>query len=113
MALGLRLSPRVQAMMTWRMRPYGTTSPFDFFTAARAYTLTGDVVGRITCPVLVTDPDHEQFWPGQSRRLYEMLTSPRELVRFTAEEGADGHCEPLAVGLRGERVLDWLERRLA
>ena len=112
MALGLRLSPRVQAMMTWRMRPYGTTSPFDFFTAARAYTLTGDVVGRITCPVLVTDPDHEQFWPGQSRRLYEMLTSPRELVRFTAEEGADGHCEPLAVGLRGERVLDWLERRL-
>jgi hypothetical protein len=42
-----------------------------------------------------------------------MLTSPRELVRFTAEEGADGHCEPLAVGLRGERVLDWLERRLA
>lgn len=113
MSLGLRLSPRVQAMMTWRMRPYGTTSPFDFFTAARAYTLTGDVVGRITCPVLVTDPDHEQFWPVQSRRLYEMLTSPRDLVRFTAEEGADGHCEPFAVGLRGERVLDWLERRLA
>ena len=111
--LGLRLTPRVQAMMTWRMRPYGTTSPFDFFTAARAYTLTGDVVGRITCPVLVTDPEHEQFWPGQSRRLYEMLTSPRDLVRFTAEEGADGHCEPFAVGLRGERVLDWLERRLA
>jgi hypothetical protein len=63
--------------------------------------------------VLVTDPEHEQFWPGQSRRLYEMLTSPRDLVRFTAEEGADGHCEPFAVGLRGERVLDWLERRLA
>ncbi|MGR6964637.1 alpha/beta hydrolase family protein [Geodermatophilus sp. URMC 61] len=111
MALVLRLAPRVQAMMTWRMRPYGTTSPFDFLTAARAYTLTEDVVGRITCPVLVTDPEHEQFWPGQSRQLYEMLPGPKELVRFTAEEGADGHCEPLAVGLRGERVLDWLERR--
>jgi hypothetical protein len=111
-ALGLRLTPRVQAVMTWRMRPYGTTSPFDFFTAARAYTLTEDVVGRITCPVLVTDPDQEQFWPGQSRRLHDMLPGPGELVRFTADEGAAGHCEPLAVGLRGERVLDWLERQL-
>jgi hypothetical protein len=111
-ALGLRLTPRVQAVMTWRMRPYGTTSPFDFFTAARAYTLTEDVVGRITCPVLVTDPDQEQFWPGQSRRLHDMLPGTGELVRFTADEGAAGHCEPLAVGLRGERVLDWLERQL-
>ena len=99
--------------MTWRMRPYGTTSPFDFCTAARAHTLTEDVAGQITCPVLVTDPDHEPFWPGQSRQLYEMLPGPKELARFTAEEGADGHCEPLAVGLRGERVLDWLERQLA
>src|SRR5919112_44724 len=46
-AWGLRLSPRLQAVLTWRMRPYGTTSPFDFYAAARAYTLTEDVVGRI------------------------------------------------------------------
>jgi hypothetical protein len=111
--LGLRLTPRVRAMMTWRMRPYGTTSPFDFFTAARAYTLTEDVVRQVSCPVLVTDPEQEQFWPGQSRRLYEMLPGHKELLRFTAEEGAAGHCEPLAVGLRGERVLDWLARQLA
>ena len=109
MALVLRLAPRVQAMMTWRMRPYGTTSPFDFLTAARAYVLTEDVAAQIRCPVLVTDPEHEQFWPGQSRRLHEMLPGRKELVRFTAEEGADGHCEPLAVGLRGERILDWLD----
>ena len=112
MALGLRLSPRVRAMITWRMRPYGTTSPFDFFTAARAYTLTEDVAARITCPVLVTDPDDEQFWPGQPRRLYDLLRGTRELVRFTEAEGAGGHCAPLAVGLRGERVLDWLEQQL-
>lgn len=28
---------------------------------------------------------------------------------FTAAEGADGHCEPLAAGVRGERTLDWLD----
>jgi hypothetical protein len=31
---------------------------------------------------------------------------------FTAAEGADGHCEPLAAGLRGERILDWLDERV-
>ncbi len=112
MAWGLRLAPRVQAMLTWRMRPYGTTSPFDFFTAGRGYTLTDDVVGQITCPVLVTDPEDEQFWPGQPRRLHDMLPGDKALVRFTADEGASGHCEPLAVGLRGERILDWLARQV-
>jgi hypothetical protein len=112
MAWGLRLAPRVRALLTWRMRPYGTTSPFDFFTAARGHTLSEDVVGRITCPVLVTDADDEQFWPGQSRRLHDLLPGATALVRFTADEGADGHCEPLAVGLHGERVLDRLEREL-
>ena len=112
MAMGLRLAPRLQAVLTWRMRPYGSSSPFDFLTAARAYTLPEDVVARIACPVLVTDPEHEQFWPGQSRRLYDLLPGPKELVRFRTDEGADGHCEPLAVGLRGERLLDWLEQQL-
>ncbi|MGY1823130.1 alpha/beta hydrolase family protein [Geodermatophilus sp. SYSU D00079] len=112
MAWGLRVSPRTRAQLAWRMRPYGTTSPFDFFTAARAYTLPADVVGRITCPVLVTDPEHEQFWPGQPQRLYDLLPGPRALVRFTAAEGADGHCEPVAAGLRGERLFDWLDEQV-
>ena len=34
-------------------------------------------IGQITCPVLVTDPDHEQFWPGQSRQLYDKLPAGR------------------------------------
>ncbi len=32
---------------------------------------------------------------------------------FTAAEGADGHCEPLAPGLVCQRVFDWLEETLA
>ncbi len=74
MALGLRFSGSTRSMMAFRMRPYGTTSPYEFFTAARAYALTDEVIGQIMCPVLVTDPDHEQFWPGQSR---EPLSSSR------------------------------------
>ena len=85
MALALRFSPPTRSMMAFRMRPYGTTSPYEFFTAARAYALTDEVIGQITCPVLVTDPDHEQFWPGQSRELYDKLPAGKTLIRFTEE----------------------------
>ena len=112
MALALKFSPATRSMMAFRMRPYGTTSPYEFFTAARAYALTDEVIGRITCPVLVTDPDHEQFWPGQSRELYDKLPAAKALIRFTEEEGADSHCEPAGNGLRGERIFDWLDQHI-
>ncbi|RZT84875.1 prolyl oligopeptidase family protein [Pseudonocardia sediminis] len=112
MGWALKLSPATAAMMAARMRPYGVTSAFDFFTAARAYALTDEMIGEITCPVLVTDPEHEQFWPGQSRRLYDALRSPKDIVAFTEDEGADSHCEPAAAGLRGERIFDWLDEQV-
>ncbi|MBM4266654.1 MAG: hypothetical protein FJ144_08595 [Deltaproteobacteria bacterium] len=33
-------------------------------------------------------------------------------AHFTAAEGAQFHCEPMAPQLRNERVFDWLERIL-
>ena len=58
------------------------------------------------------DPDGEQFWPGQSEALYDALPGRKELVRFTAYEGADGHCEPLARTLLEQRMFDWLDEVL-
>ena len=112
MELALRFSPSTRSMMAFRMRPYGVTSAYQFFAAARAYALTDEVIGQITCPVLVTDPDNEQFWPGQSRRLYDKLPAGKTLIRFTGEEGADSHCEPAANGIRGERIFDWLDQHI-
>ena len=109
MAWALKVSPATRAMMQWRMRPYGVTSPFDFFTAAREYALTDEQLAAITCPMLIADPEHEQFWPGQSARMAAAVGSPVTLLPFTAAEGADSHCEPAAVGLRSERVFDWLD----
>ena len=101
-----------QAKFAFRARPFGISSPFDLFTAVRAYTLAG-VLDKVRCPVLITDPDGEQFWPGQSRQVYDGLQSPKALVRFTVAEGADLHCEPLAPGLRAQRIFDWLDTTLA
>ncbi len=112
MAWALKVSPATRRMLSWRMRPYGLTSPFDFFTAAREYALTDEQLAAISCPMLITDPEDEQFWPGQSARMAAALTCPVTLLRFTAEEGADAHCEPAATGLRGERVFDWLDEQV-
>jgi len=71
------------------------------------------VVGQISCPTLVLDPEHEQFWPGQSQRLYDALECPKEIIRFTAAEGSDGHCEPKSAVVRDQRVFDWLDATLA
>lgn len=112
MGLALRISPRIRAMLAWRMRPYGVTSMYDFFTAAREYALGPEMIAAIRCPVLVTDPEHEQFWPGQPKEFYDQLTGDKELIAFTAAEGADSHCEPAANGVRGERIFDWLDAKV-
>jgi len=105
------LDPATKNSLVFRMRPYGVTSYYEAFKATMAYTLT-DVVGRIQCPMLITEPVNEAFWPGQSKRLYDALTGPKTLVPFTAADGADLHCEPKGYGLRDLRVFNWLDRTL-
>jgi hypothetical protein len=96
---------------TKRMEPYGTEPAFDLLSGLDKWDLT-EVAGRIVCPVLITDPEGEQFWPGQSRQLYDLLNAPKTLMPFTAAEGANWHCEPMAPVLRSHRVLDWLDATL-
>jgi hypothetical protein len=81
------------------------------FVEARRYTLTS-ILDRIRTPLLITDPEGEQFWPGQSRRLYDSLFGPKTLISFTASEGADRHCEPMARTLLEQRMFDWLDATL-
>lgn len=102
------LDPTTKAALVFRMRPYGVSSYYDAFRASMDYNLM-DVVGRIECPMLITEPANEAFWPGQSRRLYDLLTCPKTLVPFSVSDGADLHCEPKGYGLRDLRVFNWLD----
>jgi Prolyl oligopeptidase family len=100
-----------QANLNFRMRPYGATSYYDVFKAVLEYNLA-DVAGQIRCPMLITDPANEAYWPGQSRQLYDLLTSPKKLVHFSEGDGADLHCEPQGTGLRDLHVFNWLDETL-
>lgn len=92
MAEGLKQQPPESGFQfAKRAEPYGTKSYYDLLTLTKQYDLT-QVVGQIKCPVWIADPEGEQFWPGQSKQLYDALTCPKTLVPFTAAEGADTHC---------------------
>jgi hypothetical protein len=43
------------------------TDPFDLFIEVRKYQVR-EAAARITIPLLITDPDNEQFFPGQPRQ---------------------------------------------
>ncbi len=109
--IGMADAPEQRKAMAWRSKPYGITSAYDVFKAVEQYRL-GNLGSQITTPLLITNPEAEQFWPGQAERLYQGLPGPKKLVPFTAAEGADRHCEPMARALLDQRMFDWLDETL-
>ncbi|EME15274.1 alpha/beta hydrolase family protein [Rhodococcus triatomae] len=109
MALGMKFSPGTARTWKFRARPYARDSYFDTLTEVHRYTLTEDEATRITTPLLITDPEDEQFWPGQSEQLAAGVSGPTELSRFTAAEGANFHCQPMARQLTDARMFGWLD----
>jgi hypothetical protein len=97
--------------LAFRGRPYGVTDPFDLFTEVRKYQVR-DVAARVTTPLLITDPDNEQFFPGQPRQLYDLLPGEKEIIGFTQAQGANFHCQPTGRQLTHARMLDWLADHL-
>jgi hypothetical protein len=110
--MGTASNPRAKAMLRFRMRPFGMASYYDAFHAVREYNLS-EVAGRIKCPMLITDPEAEQFFPGQARKLYDALQCPKAIVHFTREQGADQHCEVAAPGYRDYCIHNWLDETLS
>ncbi|MGA8114372.1 MAG: prolyl oligopeptidase family serine peptidase [Actinocatenispora sp.] len=109
MRLSARVSKKTAAMMAFRFHPYGLDSAFEVFKRAMEFSLSDREIDRIDTPLLVTDPEDEQFWPGQSVELHEKLPGRKTLISFGRRDGANFHCEPMAPGLRNERVFDWLD----
>jgi hypothetical protein len=94
--------------MAARGRPFGQATPYDTFEAALQYN-TRDVIASIQTPILITDPDDETFWPGQSDELNALLTNDHVLVHFHREDGANFHCEPMGRAAAEFIMFDFFE----
>jgi Prolyl oligopeptidase family len=106
-------SPAMLQEVAWRAKPYGD-QPSDYatFKAVEQYRL-GDLVKQIRAPMMITDPEGEQFWPGQSQQLFDALPGPKVIMPFTKAEGANMHIEPMGRSLLEQRMYDWLDETLA
>jgi predicted alpha/beta-fold hydrolase len=83
----------------------------DFYGLSRSIMQirSHDVAHRITAPTLVLDYEDEGPYPGQAKKLYDLLTvSKKDLVRMPADVGAQYHDAPMAPQYRNEVVYDWL-----
>jgi len=109
--MGAAANLRSRMTLRFRMRPYGMTSYYSAFHSVQEYNLA-EVVARIRCPMLITAPEGEQFFPGQAQKLYDSLTCPKTMVQFTRDQGADQHCEVAAPGYRDFCIYNWLDEEL-
>jgi esterase/lipase len=74
------------------------------------YDIT-DQLDRITSPTLVTQYEGDVDFTTEGKALYDGLTKakPRKFVEFTAVNGAQYHCGPLAPQVSNEACWDWVD----
>lgn len=92
---------------------FGARSPRAYLAACQSYHLRDGIAEQIRCPTLVCDAEEDLFFHGQAQQLYNHLTCPKTLLRFTAAEGAGAHCAAGARRLAFGRIYDWLDETLS
>jgi dienelactone hydrolase len=102
-------SPTARWAFTHDMYAMGVKTPRGYMAASLDYTLEGGIAEAITCPTLVCEAEDDLFFAGQPQMLFDRLTCPKTLLRFTAAEGAGAHCQVSALRLAFARIYDWLD----
>ncbi|MBN2058376.1 MAG: alpha/beta fold hydrolase [Candidatus Saganbacteria bacterium] len=93
-------------MFTFRAK-----SPTELIKMTRPYTLK-DVAAKIKCKMLVVDSAEDKDMPGQAIKLYNALKCPKTYLLFTAEEGAEEHCQMGALLISSEKIYNWLDKNI-
>ena len=90
---------------------FGVKTPSGFIKATRPYTMK-EAASNIKCRMLIVDSQDDKDLPGQSIKLFNALTCPKEYMLFTREEGAQEHCQMGAAMISNERIYNWLDKNL-
>jgi hypothetical protein len=86
---------------------HGVNDLRAYLASAELFSMTGRAA-LIQCPTLITQAENDTLAAGASA-FFDALKCPKTLMRFSAAEGAGGHCE---MGNRSLlRLLDWLDEQ--
>jgi pimeloyl-ACP methyl ester carboxylesterase len=95
-----------------RMAANGATTVREFFSQTMQFVITKEQLGQIRCPSLICDNEVDKISTGQGEQLFQLLSCPKQFIRFTREEGAGEHCQMLGRQIFLQRALDWLDETL-
>ena len=79
----------------------------SYLAEAEHYTMEGRAES-IRCPTFLTAAENDPLAMG-AQTLFDALRCQKNLVRFTAAEGAGDHCEMMNRSLVNRVALDWLD----
>ena len=105
----MKASPRAGWGITQGMYAMGAPTPRAYLAAAQDYNLRNGIAEAISCPTLVCEAEGDIFFKGQPQELFDHLTCPKTLLRFTNSEGAGPHCQVGAGRMAFARMYDWLD----
>ena len=89
---------------------HGVSTLQDYLKSAELFTLDGRAE-EIRCTTLIAAAENDPL-SNSAERVFETLRCQKAFRRFTAAEGADGHCEMKNRSLFNRRTLDWLDQVL-
>jgi pimeloyl-ACP methyl ester carboxylesterase len=106
-----KVDPKRAEFFGARMAAHGLDSIDGYFAELRRFTMLA-YAANITCPTLIVEADND-FAGGGGTTLRDAMTVPADLVRLSAQQGADGHCAGLGQDIWAAAVYPWLARVLA
>ena len=80
-----------------------------YLASAELFTMQGRA-NLIRCPTLITMAENDAL-AAHADAFFNALECPKTLMRFSAAEGAGGHCEMGNRSLLNGRLLDWLDEQ--
>lgn len=109
--------PDADPMLHWRLVRrglwvHGVDTLFDLFADMLRYEVS-PFARDIDCPALVIAADGDPAAAHAQDLLDGIGSNSKTLIRFTAADGSEGHCEGTARRLFHQRCYDWLDERLA
>ena len=79
------------------MFTFGAKSPTEFLRMVKPYNMIESAPKIRARMLVINSEDDKSLLPDQPQRLYDAITSPKEFMVFTKEEGAAEHCQMGAV----------------
>jgi len=93
------------------MWKFGAASPSQLLAILPAYTNV-DIVGRITCQVLVMASEAEAYGADYGTQFYDALNTEKDRILFTAEETGQLHNQTGALSISAQRMYDWIDENI-